>query len=79
MKTGFRVVKTKQNPEYFICFGIRLGEKCRRPYMRYNCGKAEENIRLIKYIIFKHLKVSYEIFNNISNISYIINIKQCEP
>ena len=27
--------------------------------------------------IFYHLKVFYEIFNNISNISYII--KQCKP
>ena len=34
MKTGFRVVETKQDPVYFACFSIRLGEKYRRPYMR---------------------------------------------
>ena len=36
MKTGFQVVKMKQYLDlvYFTCFSIRLGEKCRRPYMR---------------------------------------------
>ena len=38
----FPGTENKQSPAYFVCFSIHLIEKCRRPYMRYNC-KAEEN------------------------------------